>query len=87
MLDRQGSSPPRRAITRALRAVAGIEHLVVEDRDAVLSALDAVDQGLDYTDALHVTRSARAASVATFDKRLVKRAKTLSLALPVTLVG
>ncbi len=78
---------PRRDVTRALRAVAGIEHLVVEDRDAVLSALEAVDHGLDFADALHVSRSARAASFATFDKRLVKRAKTLALSVSVELLG
>ena len=78
---------PRRDIVRAIRALAGIEHLVLEDRDAVLSALEGVDGGLDFADALHIARSARATTFATFDKRLAKRAKSLDLALTVELLG
>ena len=78
---------PRRDIVRAIRALAGIEHLVLEDGDAVLSALEAVDRGLDFADALHIARSARATAFATFDKRLAKRAKSLDLALTVELLG
>ena len=78
---------PRRDIVRAMRALAGIEHLVLEDRDAVLSALEGVDGGLDFADALHIARSARATAFATFDKRLAKRAKSLDLALTVELLG
>ena len=78
---------PRRDIVRAIRALAGIEHLVLEDRDAVLSALEGVDGGLDFADALHIARSARATAFATFDKRLAKRAKSLDLALTVELLG
>ena len=78
---------PRRDIVRAIRALAGIEHLVLEDGDAVLSALEAVDRGLDFADALHMARSARATAFATFDKRLAKRAKSLDLALTAELLG
>ena len=78
---------PRRDIVRAMQALAGIEHLVLEDRDAVLSALEGVDGGLDFADALHIARSARATTFATFDKRLAKRAKSLDLALTVELLG
>lgn len=70
---------PRRDIVRALRALAGIEHVTIEDRDAVLAALDASEAGLDFADALHVTRSARAAAFATFDRQLARRAKALAL--------
>ena len=77
----------RRDIARAMRALAGIEHLVVEDRDAVLSALDAFDRGLDFADALHVTRSARATTFTTFDKRLAKRGKALAMSPTIELLG
>ena len=77
----------RRDIARAMRALAGIEHLVVEDRDAVLSALEAFDRGLDFADALHVTRSARATTFTTFDKRLAKRGKALAIAPTIELLG
>ena len=70
---------PRRSMVRALRALVGIEHIVIEDRDAVLAALDAFDRGLDFADALHMTRSGRASAFATFDKKLARRAKSLGL--------
>lgn len=66
---------PPKDIARAFRALAGIEHITIEDRDAVLVALDAFDAGLDFADALHLARSARATSFATFDKRLAQRVR------------
>lgn len=69
---------PRSGITKALRALVGIEHIVIEDRDAVLAALDAFDAGLDFADALHLARSARASAFATFDKQLSRRATRLA---------
>jgi predicted nucleic-acid-binding protein len=77
---------PARDISRVLRALASIEHIKLEDRDAVLVAIDAFDTGLDFADALHLARSSRASGFATFDRRLAKRAKGLALTLPVQLL-
>lgn len=77
---------PKRDISRVLRALASIEHVTLEDRDAVLVAIEAFDKGLDFADALHVTRSLRASGFATFDQRLAKRVKSLGLAPPVELL-
>ena len=77
---------PRRDIARVLRALASIEHITLEDRDAVLVAIDAFDKGLDFADALHLACSSRASGFATFDQRLAKRAKGLALAPPVVLL-
>lgn len=77
---------PKRDISRVLRALSSIEHVTIEDRDAVLVAVDAFDKGLDFADALHLARSSRASRFATFDQRLVKRAKALALAPPVELL-
>jgi predicted nucleic-acid-binding protein len=77
---------PMRDISRVLRALASIEHVTIEDRDAVLVAFDAFDKGLDFADALHLARSSRASGFATFDQRLAKRAKGLALATPVELL-
>jgi predicted nucleic-acid-binding protein len=77
---------PTRDISRVLRALASIEHVTLEDRDAVLVAVDGFDKGLDFADALHLARSARASAFATFDQRLAKRAKALALAPPVALL-
>lgn len=78
---------PARDVSRVLRALASIEHITFEDRPAVLVALDAFDKGLDFADALHVARSARASGFATFDKKLAKRAKALALMPNVQLLG
>ena len=78
---------PLRDIGRVLRALASIEHIAVEDRGAVLVALDAFDKGLDFADALHVARSSRASGFVTFDRRLAKRAKGLALTPPVELLA
>lgn len=78
---------PTRDVSRVLRALAAIEHVTLEDRDAVLVAVDAFDKGLDFADALHVARSSRACGFATFDKRLAKRAKGLALVPPVELLA
>jgi predicted nucleic-acid-binding protein len=77
---------PTRDISRVLRALASIEHITLEDRDAVLVAVDAFDKGLDFADALHLALSSRASGFATFDKRLAKRAKGLALTPPVELL-
>jgi predicted nucleic-acid-binding protein len=78
---------PAKDVSRVLRALAGIEHIKLEDRDAVLVALDAFEKGLDFADALHVARSGRVSGFATFDQRLAKRAKALGLTPPVELLG
>ena len=78
---------PTRDISRVLRALGSIERVTLEDRDAVLVAVDAFDRGLDFADALHLARSSRASGFATFDQRLAKRAKGLALAPPVELLG
>lgn len=78
---------PRKDISRVLRALAGIQHVTLEDRDAVLAAVDAFDKGLDFADALHVARSSRASGFATFDQRLARRAKAIALVPPVELLA
>ncbi len=77
---------PDADISRVLRALASIEHITLEDRNAVLLAVDAFDQGLDFSDALHLARSSRSSGFATFDQGLAKRAKGLALKPPVELL-
>jgi predicted nucleic-acid-binding protein len=77
---------PPTDISRVLRVLSSIEHITLEDRSAVLMALDAFDQGLDFADALHMVRSSPASGFATFDQRPAKRAKDLALSPPVELL-
>jgi predicted nucleic-acid-binding protein len=67
-------SLPPREVSRVLRALAGIPHLTLEDRDSVVAAIEAFDAGLDFADALHLSRSSRTSGFATFDRRLARRA-------------
>jgi predicted nucleic-acid-binding protein len=78
---------PASEISRVLRSLASVEHVALEDRHAVLVALDAFDKGLDFADALHLARSSRASAFATFDQRLAKRARGFALVPPVELLG
>ena len=78
---------PLRDMVSVFRALAGIEHISIEDRPAVMAALDGFEKGLDFADALHVARSARASAFATFDQRLAKRAKGLALSPSVELLA
>jgi len=78
---------PPKDVSRVFRALIGIQHVTIEDRDSVLTALDAFDNGLDFADALHLSRSSRASGFATFDRRLARRAKGLGLGPAVALLG
>ena len=78
---------PARDVSRVFRALVSIEHITLEDHDAVLVALDAFDKGLDFADALHLARSARTSGFATLDHQLAKRAKAITLTPPVELLG
>jgi predicted nucleic-acid-binding protein len=68
----------RPAILRALRGVIGLESVAVEDPTAVADALRLLELGLDFADALHIASSAQAERFATFDAKLVVRAKRLA---------
>ncbi len=78
---------PTKGISRVMRALASNEHIALEDRDAVLAAVDAFDKGLDFADALHVACSSRASGLATLNQGLAKRAKAFALTPTVALLG
>ncbi|WP_068637918.1 type II toxin-antitoxin system VapC family toxin [Thauera butanivorans] len=73
---------PRASIHRALSALCTYGNVVVEDRARVLAALQAFEQGLDFADALHLSRAASCTALLTFDKRFIKRASSLPDAIP-----
>lgn len=70
---------PREDIQKVFQALCSLENVLIEDREAVLRALSAYQQGLDFADALHLARSARCRAFLTFDQRLQKRAKAAGL--------
>jgi predicted nucleic-acid-binding protein len=73
----------RADISQVLSALLGIEHITIEDREAVNAALDLFGAGMDLADALHLVRSGSAAAFVTFDRRLARRAKALGASPPV----
>ena len=47
----------RKDIQRVFESLCGLENVQIEDRGIVLTALSAYQQGLDFSDALHLTRA------------------------------
>lgn len=76
----------RTKIASVLVALAGIEHVSIEDRGAILAAVQAYQQGFDFADALHVVRSRQSSAFATFDRTLSRRAARVALPLRVELL-
>lgn len=63
-------------VIRALRAFAGLRTVELEGAAAVAAALDLAEQGLDFADALHVTRARHCEAFLTFDRGLAKAARS-----------
>lgn len=62
-------------LARALRVFAGLPTVTVEDGAMVAAALDRAEKGMDFADALHLTRTGHCEGFVTFDRKLVKAAK------------
>ena len=62
------------AILRALRGVAGLPGVTVEDAPAVVLAFALMEDGVDFADALHLASARKAAGFATFARRLARHA-------------
>jgi len=65
---------PREDIQKIFQSLSNLGNVQIEDRETILSALDAYQQGLDFADALHLARSGHCSALLTFDQRLQKRA-------------
>lgn len=66
------------AFARVVEHLVGLANAVVEDWPAVLDAVKLHREGLDFADALHLTRSARCEELVTFDdRRFARRAARL----------
>ena len=65
---------PRASVYRALSALCSYGNVVIEDRAQVLAALQAFEQGLDFADALHLSRASSCTALLTFDQRFIRRA-------------
>jgi predicted nucleic-acid-binding protein len=78
-----GISPE--TVAGALRALAGLRTVFLEDELAVAKALDWFKEGLDFADALHLASVGNVKQFATFDRKLarqVRRTTTLETISP-----
>ncbi len=67
----------RETILKALRGLAGLKNVELEDPLTVARALDWFEAGLDFADALHLAASRHTGGFISFDQRLIKRAARL----------
>jgi predicted nucleic-acid-binding protein len=64
----------RPEVARALRALAGLPTVTVEDGSKVAAALDLAENGIDLADALHLSRTAHCDGFVSFDRKFVRAA-------------
>jgi len=69
-----GFSPS--AICRSFRAFAGLSGVTVENPDLLAEALDHVEAGMDFADALHLGACAQCDAFLTFDRKFARIAQT-----------
>ena len=73
----------RKKAADALLAVIALPNVQCEDEGAVTDALGWTIKGVDFADALHLASARSAERFVSFDRRLAKRARAASVALPV----
>jgi predicted nucleic acid-binding protein len=61
-----------------LRAFAGLPTVKVESATELSLALNGLEHGIDFADALHVARAAHCEAFVTFDRKFANRAKAVS---------
>jgi predicted nucleic-acid-binding protein len=72
-------------IAAALRGLAGLPGVSVEEPAQLASALEWTEGGMDFADALHLARSSHCSEFVTFDRKFALRAKkitALSVVMP-----
>jgi predicted nucleic-acid-binding protein len=64
-------------IAPAIRAFAGLPQVSVEDPALIALALDWMERGMDFADALHLAKAAGCEAFISFDRRLAAAAARL----------
>jgi predicted nucleic acid-binding protein len=64
-------------LVKVLRAFAGLPRVTIEDSVPAALALDWMERGLDFADALHLARTGDAMAFVTFDERFARKANAL----------
>jgi predicted nucleic acid-binding protein len=63
------------AVSKALKAFAGLPTVTVEDEAVIAAGLDLAEKGMDFADALHLGKSVHCEGLASFDRKFVKVAR------------
>lgn len=61
-------------LAKALRAFAGLPHVMIEDAGLAAQALDWLDAGMDFADALHLAKAHGCEAFVSFDLRFARAA-------------
>ena len=72
---RDAYETPRERVIEQVRKFCGLETVTVGEAESVARALAYAEGGLDLADALHLAQSQGCEAFATFDKKLVARAR------------
>jgi predicted nucleic-acid-binding protein len=64
-------------LARALRFLAGLPHIVLEEPDLIMQAVTWLEAGMDFADAIHLGKAAGCDALITFDKDLIRTANRL----------
>jgi predicted nucleic-acid-binding protein len=81
---RAGYGFDARNIASGIAGLAGLPGVSLEDPAAVARALEWLEKGMDFADALHLSRSASCVAFVTFDRKLATSARKVD-AVPVHL--
>jgi len=72
----------QRDILTALRALAGLPGISIQDPAAFAEALDHAEHGMDFADALHLSAASHCHAMLTFDQQFIRTATDTNI--PVT---
>ena len=64
-------------LAQALRAFAGLPRVTLEDANLAARALDRMERGMDFADALHLTKADGCEAFLSFDRRFARAANRL----------
>lgn len=72
---------PLTEVAEALKKLAGLPNVIVENAERVAQALGQAERGVDVAEALHVASSSGADTFYTFDQRLIRQAEAQGLVI------
>ena len=67
----------RKSVVAALRRLAGLPSVVLEEVRRVAQAIEWCEEGMDFADALHLAAAGHADAFVTFDQKLAASARRL----------